>query len=153
MNHRARLIREARRLGAVDVVLDTEGKHPKLRFVVDGQSMTLVLRGHTPGPNGEVADLAWLYRLMGARPVGRKSARLNPRRWRRRVETEPALPILTILPDPFEPLAGIRERVELDCRCRCAGIDGAEARVERRGVIACERIARYAAAILAGVRA
>ena len=40
-------------------------------------------------------------------------------RRRKNVAAEPApiIPHLTTLPDPFEPLAAIRERVDLDCRC------------------------------------
>lgn len=152
MKHHAHLIREARRLGATDVRLEPDGKHPKLRFTAGGRSCLLVLRGHSPGPNGTVADIAWLYRLLGAAPARRKSAR--PDRIRRpRVEAEPAAPHLTVLPDPWEPLAAVRERVALDCACRLPGIDGAEARVERAGVMACERIREWARAVVGGVRA
>ena len=50
------------------------------------------------------------------------------------------------------PLAAVRERVELDFACRLPGIDGAEARVERAGVMACERIREWVEAVVGGAR-
>lgn len=157
MNRYRPLIKEARRLGG-DATPDPDHRHPHLHVTrPDGTVVLQVLRGHTVRANRLVADMGTLRRLLGGMAASEMAAAETAvhgarRRRQRAPEPEPVVPHLTLLPDPWAPLAGVRERVELDCRCRLAGIDGAEARVERAGVMACERIRAWVAAVVGGVR-
>lgn len=150
-NHRRVLEAEARSWGATDFVLEHGSKHPVLAFTFQGRTVRVPFSGTPRRDPGKVhIEMARLRRAMG---VERHAERSGCRR-RRNVAPEPEIvaPRLTILPDPFEPLAAIRERVELDCRCRMSGIDGTLGRIERRGLVACERIRAYAAEIVGGRR-
>lgn len=147
-----RLIAEALSHGATEVRVTVGRKHRRLRFSFRGETKFYVFPGSTgDGMRAVHNALSDLRRLMGVKRVTNHSA--SPRRRRMDApEREPCVPRLTMRPDPMAVLSGLRERLELETRCRLPGIDGAEARVERAGVMACERIRAWVAAVLEGCR-
>lgn len=89
--------------GARDVYVQMGGKHPRLKFVYEGQRQFYVVAA-TPSDRRAVRNAtAELRRLTGGRDV-RKTKRAKRRKCQF-VESLSA-PTLTVKPDPFETLKG-----------------------------------------------
>lgn len=148
--HLERLKAEIRRHGAVNIRVERGAKHPKLTFETDGERKLFVMAGTSGDQDIHKIELAQIRRLIGVRATAGRTGRGRRRAAVVRVEPDVECPLLTVFPDPFEPLGAVMERVILDCRCRCGGLDGVLARIERRGLLAVERIRTEAIEILRG---
>jgi len=152
------LIAEAHSHGATDFEIEHGAKHPRLAFTFRGMRMFCPF-ARTPSDMHGDEDHAvhQLRAIMGVerhiRPRRPCDKRRRHRRQKLLAEFVGQPPMLTVPPDPFEPLGEIRGRVALDCRCRCGGLEGVLARIERHGILACERVRRYADEIAAGASA
>lgn len=143
---------EARGAGAIDVRFERGAKHPKMKFDLDGEPKTLTLTGTSGDRNIDKIEMATLRRLLGVKATAGRTRQKTRHRRRRKAASAPKCPTLTTFPDPFEPLLAVVDRVALDCRCRCGGLDGVLARIERRGIQAAKRVQALADEIIRGSR-
>ena len=110
----ARAVRdELERLGATGVTLDHGGKHPRFRFVINGQQRFAVICG-TPGSRFSLTKkLSELRRLYGTREPRQEpavpQARQKPKRAQR--DDAPMPDSFTARPDPFAVLAELAEKM------------------------------------------
>jgi len=93
-----------------------QGKHPKIRFVFNGQSLMFVVPASPSdayhGPDNSLTDLR---RLMGVKRVIAPK-RQGPKRQRNRTEAKVGLADLSfsVRPDPFASLAVVADRLKAE---------------------------------------
>lgn len=105
------LIKELNRHGIKDWAVDTTGKHNKLRFVW-GDKVPMLVFPKTPSDSqrGLLNCLSDLRKCLGTKRVTHKS----PNRGNHHTPAAtppPACPHLTIRPDPFMALSGLKDKL------------------------------------------